>query len=133
MSISIPEKLTYLLEQPVVASLATIMPDGLIQVNPVWIGYDGTHIQFSSLQASQKSRNVQERGFATMLLVDPQNAFAWIEIRGRVSEATTEGAFEFIDVLAKKYLGLDKYPNNQEGDVRFTYTITPERIKTSGA
>jgi len=119
-------------EQPIVANLGTIMPDGRPQVNPVWVDYDGTTIRFSTLQGSQKDKNLKARKFATFLLVDPQNPYSYIEVRGQVAETVTEGADELIDTLSKKYLGLDQYPNRREGEVRVTYMIKPDKVNTFG-
>ena len=43
-----------------------------------------------------------------------------------------QGGDEHIDALAKKYLGLDTYPNRQEGEVRVIYRIEPERFTHMG-
>ncbi len=37
-------------------------------------------------------------------------------------------AFEHIDQLAKKYMGADKYPYNQEGDVRVIFKISADKV-----
>lgn len=129
---TIPESHQQFFEQPIVANLGTIMPDGRPQVNPVWVDYDGTHVRFSTLQGSQKDKNLKAREFATFLLVDPQNPYSYIEVRGRVAETVTEGADEFINALSKKYLGLDEYPNRREGDVRVTYKIKPDKVNAFG-
>ena len=42
--------------------------------------------------------------------MDPDNPYRYLEVRGRVAEITEEGADEHIDKMAKKYMGLDKYP-----------------------
>jgi len=34
--------------------------------------------------------------------------------------------------MAKKYLGVDKYPGRQPGEVRVIYKIEPERAQTMG-
>jgi hypothetical protein len=34
--------------------------------------------------------------------------------------------------MAKKYLGADKYPYRQPGEVRVMYKIQPERVSTMG-
>lgn len=132
MAVSIPDSHKKFFEQPIVANLATLLPDGRPQVNPVWCDYDGTHVRVNTSQGRQKAKNLRARKFATLLLVDPQNPFSWIEVRGRVAEVTTAGADEHIDRLAKKYLGLDKYPHRQPGEVRVIYKIEPERVMTSG-
>jgi PPOX class probable F420-dependent enzyme len=130
MVVPIPDSHKRLFVEPVVANLATIMPDGRPQVNPVWCDYDGTYVRVNAAQERQKSRNLSKRGFATVLLIDPQNPFFWVEVRGRVAEITTEGADAHIDSLAKKYLGQDTYPWRQAGEVRTMYKIDPERVVT---
>ena len=111
--------------------LATVMPDGRPQVNPVWCDYDGAYVCVNSAAGRQKDRNLKERKFATILLVDPDNPYFWLEVRGQVAEITTEGADEHIDRLAKKYLGQDTYPFRRAGEVRVTYKIEPQRVVTS--
>ena len=49
-------------------------------------------------------------------------------IRGRVIEQTKEGAVEQTDRLAKKYLGVDKYPFPTPTEKRITLKIKPERV-----
>ena len=53
-------------------------------------------------------------------------------MRGRVTEVTESGADAHIDSLAKKYLGQDKYPYRQAGEVRVIYKVTPDRVQTMG-
>ncbi|MEA3134157.1 MAG: hypothetical protein QOG17_2003, partial [Gammaproteobacteria bacterium] len=36
-----------------------------------------------------------------------------------------------IDAMAKKYLGKDKYPYSQPGEVRVIYKVEPERITST--
>ena len=48
-----------------------------------------------------------------LAIVDPDNPYRYLEIRGRVVEITEEGADDHIDKMAKKYLGVDKYPYRQ--------------------
>jgi hypothetical protein len=65
-------------------------------------------------------------------IVDPDNPYRYLEIRGRVAEITEHGANEHIDKLAKKYLGVDKYPYGQPGEVRVMYKVQPEHTTTMG-
>jgi hypothetical protein len=43
-------------------------------------------------------------------------------------EITEDGASEHIDRMAKKYLGVDKYPGRAPGEVRVLYRIEPLRV-----
>ena len=125
---TIPDSHKDLLEKPLVASLATLMPDGLIQVNPVWVDYDGTYVRFNSAAGRQKDKNLKNRGVVTVMIVDTAEPYRWIEVRGHVAEITNEGADAHIDSLAKKYLGVDSYPFRNPAETRVTYKIKPEQV-----
>ena len=92
------------------ANLATIMPDGTPQVTPVWFDYTGGKIRINSAKGRVKTRNMQEGAPVALSILDPDNPYRYIQIRGRVGHVTEEGASAHIDSLAKKYLGKDKYP-----------------------
>lgn len=128
MSTQIPESHKELFEKPVIASLATIMLNGQPQVNPVWCDYDGTYVRVNSSKDRVKDKNMRERPQVTLLLINPESVWHWIEVRGIVEEITEEGAGAHIDALAKKYLGVDKFPYRQPGQVRVMYKIKPTRV-----
>lgn len=126
----IPDKYRDLLDRPIVVSLATLMSDGTPQVQPVWCSFDGEHILVNTEKGRQKYRNLSRRQAATILAIDPDNNARWLEVRGRVVVETEEGANEHIDELARLYMGVDKYPFHQEGDVRVLFKIEPQRVAT---
>ena len=128
----IPEKYRDLFQKRAFAALGTLMPDGRPQVTPVWCDFDGEHIIFNSAKGRQKDRNVRRDPRVAMTVMDPENPYRYIEIRGRVAEITEDGADAHIDKMAKKYLGKDKYPFSQPGEVRVLYKIEPEKIHTMG-
>jgi PPOX class probable F420-dependent enzyme len=128
MSNQIPESHLELFEKPVIANLATLMPDGQPQVNPVWCDYDGTYIRLNSAKGRAKDRNMRARPQVTVLLVNPESVWHWVEVRGTVEEITEEGADAHIDSLANKYLGVDSYPFRSEEEVRVMYKIKPTRV-----
>jgi PPOX class probable F420-dependent enzyme len=127
---TIPDKYRDLLDRPLVVSLATLMSEGPPQVQPVWCSFDGEHILVNTEKGRQKYRNMSRRPAVTILAIDPDNALRWLEVRGTVVGETEEGAFEHIDELARLYLGVDKYPFHQEGDVRVIFKIAPLRVAT---
>jgi PPOX class probable F420-dependent enzyme len=114
------------------AHLATVMPDGTPQVTPVWFDFDGTHIRVNSARGRVKDRNMRARPTVALAIVDPDDAYRYVSIRGRVVEVTEEGADAHIDALAKRYLGKDRYPWRRPGEVRVTYRIKPERVGGMG-
>jgi hypothetical protein len=65
--------------------------------------------------------------------MDPDNAYRYIQIRGRVRRAVEQGADAHIDSLAKKYLGKDTYPFRQPGEVRVMYEIEPTAVSGMSA
>ncbi len=128
----IPKQYHDLFQKKAFASLATLMSDGRPQVTPVWCDFDGTHVLFNSAKGRQKDRNVRRDPRVALAIIDPDNAYRYVEVRGRVMEITEQGADAHIDKLAKKYLGADKYPYRQPGEVRVIYKIMPEHVQGMG-
>ena len=132
MSAAIPEKDRELFNKKAFASLGTLMPDGQAQVTPVWVDYDGTHVLVNSAKGRVKDRNMKRDPRVSLAIIDPDNAYHYLGIQGKVVEITEDGADAHIDKMAKKYLGKDKYPFRQSGEVRVLYKIEPEKIHTMG-
>jgi PPOX class probable F420-dependent enzyme len=128
----IPDKYLDLFNKKAFASLATLMPGGEPQVTPVWVDYDGGQVIVNTAAGRQKDQNLQRDGRVSMCIIDPDNPYRYLEIRGRVSERTSNGADAHIDKMAKKYLGQDKYPFGQPGEVRVLFKITPVHVTSMG-
>ena len=126
----IPNSHLDLFKKRAFAHLATLMPDGKPQTTPVWVDYDGKYVVINTAQGRQKDKNMQRDGRVALSISDPDNPYRYLEVRGRVAERTNNGADQHIDAMAKKYLGQDKYPYRQPGEVRVLYKVEPER--TSG-
>ena len=131
--VEIPAKYLDLLQQKTAfAHLATIMPDGTPQVTPVWFDYTNGKIRVNSAKGRVKIRNMQEGAPVALSILDPDNAYRYIQIRGRVEHVTEEGASAHIDSLTKKYLGKDKYPYGEPGQIRVTFEIEPDKVQVMG-
>ena len=129
----ISEEFQDLLEQPVLYNLATINPNGSIQVNPVWGELHNGKIRINTAAGRQKHKNLLDRGDkVTVMVQDPDNTQRYVEIRGEVAEVTEENGDEVIDRLAKKYLGVDVYPYHREDETRVTFTIEPTKVFGQG-
>jgi PPOX class probable F420-dependent enzyme len=128
----IPEKYRDLFSKRAFAALTTLMPDGSPQTTPVWVDTDGEYVIFNSAKGRQKDRNVRRDPRVALAIVDPDNPYRYLEIRGKVAEITEQGADAHIDKMAKKYLGQDKYPYRQPSEVRVIYKIRPEHTTTMG-
>jgi PPOX class probable F420-dependent enzyme len=132
MAVTIPDLFRDLLTKKAFASLATVMADGSPQVTPVWFDFDGTHLRVNSAKGRVKDRNMRRNGRVALAILDPENPYRHMAIRGRVEEITEAGADAHIDSLSKKYLGKDRYPNRRSGEIRVIYRIRPERVSTMG-
>ena len=132
MSQSIPDKYRDLFSKRAFASLGTLMPDGSPQVTPVWVDLDGDLIVVNTAKGRQKDKNMRRDPHVALAIIDPENPYRYLEIRGRVAEITEDGADAHIDKMAKKYLGADKYPYRQAGEHRVMFKIRPERTSTMG-
>lgn len=132
MAANIPEKFTDLFKKKAFAHLGTIMPDGSPQVTPVWCDFDGAHIRINTAKGRVKDKNMRRNTKVALAIMDPDNPYRYLGVRGVVDEITEQGADAHIDSLAKKYLGQDKYPFRRPGEVRVMYKIRPDRITTMG-
>lgn len=132
MSTTIPNGYADLLESTALAHVATVGPDGAPQVNPVWFDWDGAHVLFSQTTTRQKYRNVQREPRVALSIVDPANPYRYLEIRGRVAEIRPDPDYTFINQMAKKYLGQDRYPWLQPGEERVVIAIVPEHTTQMG-
>ena len=128
----VPERFSDLFSKKAFASLGTVMPDGSPQVTPVWVDYDGRHVLVNSARGRKKDQNMRRDPRVSLAIIDPDNPYRYMEIRGRVAEITEQGAAQHIDKMAKKYLDKDKYPFAQPGEVRVLYKIEPEHISSNG-
>lgn len=128
----IPEAYSDLVERPITVSLATLLPSGQPQVTPVWVGYDGTYLIVNTVKDRRKFKDMEANPRVTVLAVDPENPYRYMEVRGRVVRTSEQGADENIDKLAKKYLGVDKYPFSAPGEQRVMCYIEPEHVEAQG-
>ncbi len=124
----IPEEAKAVLDQPNLAHIATINPDGSPQVTPVWIDHEGDSILFNTAAGRQKPRNLERDPRVSISVHNAENPYQPLIIQGKVQEITEDGADEHINALAKKYLNEDVYPFRQPGEERLKVIIHPEKI-----
>ena len=113
--------------------ISTIREDGSPQATPVWIDYDGENVLVNSAHGRTKVKNIERDPRATVTVIpakDQQSGYVMVSGTATIVE---EGALEHIDMLAKKYLGEDKYPYLGPGEKRVIIQIHPGRIDGYGA
>jgi PPOX class probable F420-dependent enzyme len=131
--VAIPDSyLDLVTQKKAFAGLATLMPDGSPQVTPVWIDYEGGMIRINTAKGRVKARNLQPGARVALSIMDPDNPYRYVQIRGRVADAREAGADAHIDALAKKYLGKDTYPFRRPGEMRIMYEIEPISVSGMG-
>lgn len=129
-AVSVPDSLADMLawESKALAHIATIGPDGGPQSSPVWFDWEDNQLTVSLYDSSQKMKNLQRDPRLSVSIVDPANAYRYVEIRGVAVGFEPDTELVFITKMAGKYLGLDHYPWHEEGQVEVTVTIKPTRI-----
>jgi PPOX class probable F420-dependent enzyme len=126
------EKARALITRPVLASLATLNPDGSPQITPLWVDLDGDDVVFNTAQGRKKARNLERDSRVAVTVIDPDDQYNVVAFQGTVTDIATEGADAHIDALAKKYLGVDTYPMRREGEVRVRVTVRTDRSAMQG-
>ena len=119
-----------LLEEKNFAFVATLMKDGSPQITPVWIDFekDTNTVLINTAEGRIKHKNISRDPRIAISVVNHNNPYEMVTIRGKVIEQITKGAAEHADKLAKKYLGLDKYPYHSPNEKRVILKIEPERV-----
>jgi PPOX class probable F420-dependent enzyme len=130
----VPEKFQDLLEwdTKAYAHVATIGPGGAPQNNPVWFDWDGSRLLFSQTTTRQKLKNVERDPRVALSILDPEDPYRYLEIRGTVVEVQPDPDKAFIDRMAQKYLGEEKYPWSRPGDERVIVVVEPDRTTSMG-
>lgn len=126
---TIPETHADLVTRPIVATLVTHMPNGYPQATPVWFSFDGQHIWVNTESSRRKAQNMRANPKVAFLIVDPEDPYRYLEIRGDVVEETTEGAVEHIHRLCASYFGREDFyanaPHLRDVEVRVIFKIRP--------
>ncbi|MBM2818645.1 MAG: Flavin nucleotide binding protein [Nitrosarchaeum sp.] len=110
------------------ASFATLMDDGSPHVAPTWIDYDGKNILVNTAAGRIKEKNVKNDKRVALSISNEANPYEMVTIRGTVDEITEKNADVHIDKLAKRYLGLDKYPFRSPTEKRIIIKISPRKV-----
>ena len=117
------------LRSPTYWMLGTINADGHPQVNPMWLDLEGDDIILNTAIGRLKEKNVRRDPRATLAMTEPENPYAYVEIRGTVVEFIEGDEAEAgIDSLAKKYIGKDVYPWRSEGERRVKLRVEPTYV-----
>jgi PPOX class probable F420-dependent enzyme len=132
----IPESHQDLLSGPHFASFTTIAPDGGPENTIVWFTFDGDYVHVGTAKGRRKETNIRENKNVALMVLDPENPYRWIDVRGVVDAVTSDDDYELIDDLAKVYAGADHYyggvaPAELAGtEERVAIRIKPDSVVT---
>lgn len=122
------EAVCTLLEARNVCVVSTIGKSGSVHSIPVWVDTDGTSVLLNSVDGRGWVRNLERDERVTCTIVQTDNPYEFVEIRGRVASRSHDGAEAHIHRLAKKYLDLDEYPWLRPEDKRVLITVSPASV-----
>jgi PPOX class probable F420-dependent enzyme len=124
---TLSDKAKALFDSKALGMLGLVSDDGSAQVTPVWITRDGDTPIFNTVEGRPKAKIMHRDPRVTLTIVDPENGYSYVELRGRVEFEEGQAANDTIDALAKKYIDQDRYPLAQPGDVRVNCRMVVER------
>jgi PPOX class probable F420-dependent enzyme len=116
-----------LLKRPLFAHLATVRPDGAPQSGLMWFDWDGQRARFSHTRTRQKLRNLAHEPRVSFHLVDPDNSYRTLEVRGRVWSIEVDPDAIFYRRLQERY---DFVVPVLDADERVVITIVPTSFVT---
>ena len=109
-----------------VLTLATVGEDGYPQVSEVWFVTEGDEVAMSLNTRRQKVKNLQTEPACTVFLLDLENPYRYLEIRGTaVIEPDEDRAFA--EKVGAKY-NADLREHDVPGDRRVVVRIVPIRV-----
>lgn len=129
ISTVISEPVAKILKKGTFAFLGTVLKDGSPHVTPTWIDMEENNIILvNTAEGRIKQKNISRDPRVSISMVDDENPYSMVTIKGLVIEQTTNGADEHIDKLARKYLNIDRYPGHSTQIKRIILKIKPEKV-----
>lgn len=121
-----------LIEAPNFCSVGSIRRDGTPAVVPTWVDVKDDLVVLNSAEGRAWPANVRRDPRVNLTVINQENPYEFVSIKGRVVEDTHEGADEHIDAMAMKYLGEEKYPYRAEGEERVMFRVEAEKVTHFG-
>ena len=131
----IPASYHDLFEKKTFAHFVTHDGDATPHATPVWVDYDAdpNELLVNTARGRRKERHVRDNGTVALSMLDPDDPYRYLSVTGTVETVTADGAVEHIDELARRYMGVDEYPNHgEETGERVVIRIRPDEVLTGG-
>ncbi len=127
MAIKLPESVRKVLQDKAYGHVVTFDASGRPQVTMVWMDAEGDEALFNTAEGRKKPQNLRRNPRVVVSVQDRHDPQAYVVIHGSAT-VTEAGADAHIDKLAKRFLGVDKYPYRQPGEKRLIVRIKADRI-----
>ncbi|NUR63084.1 MAG: PPOX class F420-dependent oxidoreductase [Catenulispora sp.] len=128
MTLEISDKARAVLERPVLCDLATIRPDGSPQVNPMWFKFDGEFLWFTHTNYRQKFKNIAHDPRVAISIIDPENRYDYVEVRGVVEKIEDDPEATMYQLLSEWYDGTPVTPPDAKDRVKIA--VRPTKVLT---
>jgi PPOX class probable F420-dependent enzyme len=124
-----PESHLDLLDRPLFAHFATVASDGSPRVNPMWFLWDNDAgvIKLTHTNQRHNFRYLQKNPQVALSIVDPDDQYRYIQLRGVVENVEADPSGAFYQKLQQRYRG--RTSEVKDRDVRVVFTIRPTGIK----
>jgi PPOX class probable F420-dependent enzyme len=126
MPIALSQQLRTLLEDKAYGHVVTFSATGPPSVTMVWMDVDGDEVLFNTAEGRKKPQDLRRDPRVIVSVQDRNNPQSYAVFHGKARIAE-EGASAHIDKLAKRFLGVDKYPG-PPAETRLIVRISVERI-----
>jgi len=135
MPVTLSDAARKLVDEPNLAVLATLDPDGGPQTSVVWVGLAGDDILISTQAGRRKETNIRRDPRVSLTVIDRNDGERYVEIRGRAAVTDDPGRALAVS-LGEKYLGPgggEEYRQLPAEVVRVVIRVTPHRVAGSAA
>ncbi len=111
--------------------VATSNTDGSPQTSVLWATYEGDQLLLSTVRGRKKETNWLKDPRTSVLILDREDPYHFVEVRGTVNMAT-DGGPELIERLSQLYTGR-RYTGDEGTDhIRVVVRVTPTRVINRG-
>ena len=127
MGIHLKDGARAVLDRPNIAHLATLRRDGAPKCDPVWILRDGDRVLIGTHAHTLKAANTAHDPRGALSVVDRDNPYEEVQLRGTVIDHDPDPDLEVMDRLARKYTGEDFPWREGHGRIAMVIEVTQAR------
>lgn len=123
MAQSLPQQAKNLIDAHAFVVLGTGNDDNGPHTAILWATRDDDTVLMSTVRGLRKERNLMADPRASVLVLDPQSAYRYVELRGTI-DITEEGGDELIQRLSREYTGQPSTIDEGTRNVRVVLSLT---------